>query len=324
MTPQCSIIVPTYSAAALLRECLTALLADLDGRPDAEVVVSDDGSTDDTTAVLDSFAGRIKVVRHAENRGFAHACNAGAAAAEGRLLVFYNNDLQPAPGWLDALLDHADRTTAKVIGSKLLFPDGRVQHAGVVLCSDGYPRHVYAGFPADAAVTDRSGPVRIVTGACLLTYASWFDRLGGFDLRYRNGYEDVDLCLRTAEAGGEVHYCHRSVLTHLVSASRENRVAEFAETEREFLSRWGRLPADDFARYVEDGLIRVRYGRTFPFQLEVSPELAVVRNSAEQNSNAVELLSQELHELRRENVRLRLRLAELEPRSTDRAGGRPH
>lgn len=312
MTPRCSVIVPTYSAAALLHECLTALLADLGGRPDVEVVVSDDGSTDDTPAVLEAFAPRVRVVRSAENRGFAQACNAAAAVARGELLLFYNNDLLPQTGWLDELLRYARGTPeAAVIGSKLLFPDGRVQHAGVVVCSDGYPRHVYAGFPAEAEVTNRSGPVRIVTGACLLTPASWFRGLGGFDHRYRNGYEDVDYCLRAAEAGGEVHYCHRSVLTHLVSASREHRVAEFAETEREFVRRWGRLPADDFARYVDDGLIQVNYGRTFPFELDVAPALAAVKNSGEQSAKTFELLSRELHELRRDNVRLRLRLAEL-------------
>jgi len=310
--PRCSVLVPTYSAAALLHECLTALLADLDGRQDVEVVVSDDGSTDDTPAVLSAFAPDVRVVRSEENRGFARACNAAAAAALGDLLLFYNNDLVPHPGWLDELLRYADRTpAAAVIGSKLLFPDGRVQHAGVVMCSDGYPRHVYAGFPAGAEVTNRSGPVRIVTGACLVTPASWFRELGGFDQRYRNGYEDVDYCLRAAEAGGEVHYCHRSVLTHLVSASREHRLAEFVETEREFLRRWGRLPADDFARYVDDGLIRVNYNRTFPFQLDISPMLAAVNNSGERGTETVELLSREVHELRRDNVRLRLRLAEL-------------
>jgi GT2 family glycosyltransferase len=305
------VLVPTYSAAALLRECLTALLTDLDGRPDVQVVVSDDGSTDDTPAVLSTFSADVTVVRSEENRGFAHACNAAAAAAAGDLLLFYNNDLVPRAGWLDELLRYADRTPeAAVIGSKLLFPDGRVQHAGVVVCSDGYPRHVYAGFPAGAEVTNRSGPTRIVTGACLLTPASWFHQLGGFDGRYRNGYEDVDYCLRAAEAGGQVHYCHRSVLTHLVSASREHRVAEFAETEQEFLRRWGRLPADDFARYVDDGLIRVNYGRTFPFELDISPGLAVVNNSTERSAETFELLSRELHELRRDNVRLRLALAE--------------
>jgi GT2 family glycosyltransferase len=310
--PRCSVLVPTYSAAPLLHECLTALLADLAGRDDVEVVVSDDGSTDDTPSVLDAFAAEVKVVRSADNRGFAHACNAAARAADGRLLVFYNNDLVPTPGWLDALLRYADTTpAAKVVGSKLLYPDGRVQHAGVVLCSDGYPRHVYAGFPADTAVTNRSGPVRIVTGACLLTHSSWFHRLGGFDERYRNGYEDVDFCLRTTEAGGEVHYCHRSVLTHLVSASREHRTTEFAETEQEFLRRWGRLPADDFARYVDDGMIRVRYGRTFPFQLEVDPRVALVSDTEDGKLTTFELLTRELHELRRDNVRLRLRLADL-------------
>lgn len=314
-TVRCTIVIPTYNTAALLGQCLQALLSDLAGRADTEVVVSDDGSVDGTSAVLERLDGAVTVARSAENRGFAHACNAGAAMASGTALVFYNTDLTPHHGWLDALIDYAETgSQPPIVGTRLLFPDGRLQHCGAEICADGFPRHVYAGFPGDHPVAMRSGPARIVTGACMLVRADVFAALGGFDTGYRNGYEDVDLCLRARQAGHEIHYCHRSVLTHLVSATREHRRAEFARSEQRFLARWGNMPATDFTRYYADGLLAVGYGPAYPLHLSVSPELALI----EPSSAAGEDLRLLLHDLRRENVRLRMQLS---GDTRDREGG---
>jgi GT2 family glycosyltransferase len=248
--------------------------------------------------------------RHREQRPPTSTVRGGAS------LAFYNNDLVPGDGWMDELLDYARaKPKAAVVGCKLLFPDGRIQHAGVVMCSDGYPRHIYAGFPADHRLVNRSGNVRLVTGACLLIKRRWFDRLGGFDTGYRNGYEDIDLCLRVSEAGGEIHYCHRSVLTHLVSATRERRTAEFAATQRRFVETWGHIQADDLTRYVRDGLITLTYSETYPFQMRVSKSLALVDDGNDDDADRYAALMAQLHEVRRENVRLNLRISEME-RST--------
>ncbi|HEY4455161.1 MAG TPA: glycosyltransferase family 2 protein, partial [Pseudonocardiaceae bacterium] len=204
-TIACSVIVPTFDTAGLLDRCVRTLHASIGDRDDVEIVISDDGSTDATPEVVTVLQaalpkGRLRAVRSERNRGFAHACNAGAAVATGRHLVFYNTDLLPNAGWLDALLDYADADAGRaIVGTRLLFPDGRLQHCGVVICTDGYPRHVYAGLPGDHELAMRSGRAGIVTAACVLVRARVFTELGGFDTRYRNGYEDVDLCLR-AEA----------------------------------------------------------------------------------------------------------------------------
>ncbi len=295
--------MPTYNTAGLLRTCLNLLLDSVSHRDDVEIVVSDDGSIDDTSQVIAEFSAAATSVRSSYNRGFASACNAGAAAARGSSFVFYNTDLEPAPRWLDELLDYADaHPEAAVIGCKLLFPDGRIQHAGCVLCADGYPRHAYAGFPADHEVVNRSGPVGIVTGACMYLPRRWYEQMDGFDTWYTNGYEDVDLCFRVGEVGGEVHYCHLSTLTHLVSATREGRTAEFAESERRFVERWGHRRPDDFDRYLRDGMIEVVYGKYFPFRLRVSPEVAVIAGSGEDKYAA---LVAQLHDVRRANAALR-------------------
>src|SRR6185436_19309609 len=103
---------------------------------------------------------------------------------------------------------------------KLLYPDGSVQHAGVVIGRDRWPHHLYAGFPGEHPAVQRGRPVSAVTAACMLIHRRDFAALGGFDGAYRNGYEDFDLCLRLREEGREVRYCPRSVLYHLESVTR--------------------------------------------------------------------------------------------------------
>ncbi|NBH08560.1 glycosyltransferase family 2 protein [Amycolatopsis sp. SID8362] len=310
----CTVVVPTFDAAELLERCVLALHESIGDRDDVELVVSDDGSTDrtpDVVATLQKSLPRPVIsVRSEANLGFSHACNAGARAASGRHLVFYNNDLLPTPGWLGSLLTYADSDPGRaVVGTRLLFPDGRLQHCGVVICTDGYPRHVYAGLPGDHELAMRSGRAHIVTAACMLVRSAVFAELGGFDTGYRNGYEDVDLCLRAEASGHAVHYCHSSVLTHWVSATREQRTEEFAATEQVFLDRWGRLPPTDVERYVRDGMLNLNYGRTFPLHITASPELAFVEtaDSPSDTGSTVAELRDLVHRLRRENVELRMR-----------------
>src|SRR5206468_7911834 len=133
---RCSIIIPVFNKCSLTRQCLDTLLAD---RPRAghEIIVVDDASTDQTASLLSEYGNRISVISHKANAGFAAACNEAAAAAAGEFLVFLNNDTVPQSGWLDELVAYADATpSAAVVGSKLQFPNGTIQHAGVVICQD--------------------------------------------------------------------------------------------------------------------------------------------------------------------------------------------
>ena len=270
-----SVIVPVHGFAALTRRCLEALLPTLP--PGCEAIVVDDASPDSTAELLRGYGERIGVVSLAENAGFAAACNAGAAAARGELLVFLNNDTEPRPGWLQALLAHAERQPrADVIGAKLVYPTGDVQHAGVVFGQDGYPHNLYAGLPADRPEVNRSRRLQAVTGACMLVRREAFEALGGFDRGYLNSLEDVDLCLRAGQRGGEVHYCHEAEVVHLESASRgrgdrfERSLALYRERWRESVRR------DDLSVYVEDGLLGLEYAASYPLRLTVSPQLGIV------------------------------------------------
>src|SRR5919202_951883 len=145
----CSIVIPVHNRAGLTRECLDTLLGQ-GLPPDTEIVVVDDASSDDTSRVLASYGPRIRVAALAENRGFASACNEGVARAEGRYVVLLNNDTRPTPGWLQALIAHAEaHPEAALVGSRLLWPAGTVQHAGVGIDGNKDVRHIYMGFPGD-------------------------------------------------------------------------------------------------------------------------------------------------------------------------------
>ncbi len=319
--PECSIIIPVHGKAALTRQCLKVLLTPPYEKSDYEIIVVDDASPDDTCNVLAEFGNRIRVVSHDRNEGFARTCNDGAVVASGEYLVFLNNDTIPQPGWLDALVRYK-KNGPKVgaVGSKLLYPNDTVQHAGTVILQDRWPRHVYVGFPANHPAVNKSRRFQAVTAASMLISRQWFEELGGFDTSFRNSYEDVDLCLRMNERGAEVHYCHESVLYHLESVSRAQRVDEDERNARTYFARWGhRVQPDDLQYYFEDNLLTVDRS-TAPPRLILSPYLAIARGTHPElrPERMIVRRSEQLYELLKENVQLNVSIKEAELRSAGR------
>lgn len=299
-----SIVIPVHGRAQLTERCLELVLGGLEA--DCEVVVVDDASTDRTPELLAERGDRIRVVRLARNSGFATACNRGAAAAAGERLLFLNNDTEPRPGWLAALRRYADgRPRAAVVGAKLLYPTGAVQHAGVVFGQDGYPHHLYAGFAADHPAVSHPRRLQAVTAACMLVDRAAFERAGGFDAGFHNSLEDVDLCLRIGAAGGEVHYCDEAAVVHLESASR-GRSDRFERSVALYRERWRhRVRRDDLDAYVADGLLAVEYAAAHPIRLSVDPALAIVdRGREEEIERLLEGYARQSADLLAELVRL--------------------
>ena len=250
-----SIVIPVFNKLELTRQCLTTL-ASATTMPEYEVIVVDNASTDGTAEFLAALGGDVQVIRNQENHGFAIACNQGAKAARGEFLLFLNNDTIPTEGWLNALVDEVERhPDVAVVGSKLLYEDGTIQHAGVAFSRIWFsPYHIYRGFPAAAPVVNRRREFQCVTAACMLVRREVFECVGGFDDGYRNGFEDVDLCLKIGERGWKIVYQPNSVVYHLESQT-PGRKAHERENSKRLLARWGHKwwLADEDAIYVPDG-----------------------------------------------------------------------
>lgn len=250
----CSIIVPVLDRLALTRQCLVEL-AQVSRGADYEVIIVDNGSTDGTPAFLATLGGDVRVIRNERNLGFATACNQGAAAAAGRYLVFLNNDTIPKEGWLRALVEEVERhPEVAVVGSKLLYPNGTVQHAGVAFSRTFFaPYHVYRNFPAWVPWVNKRRELQAVTAASMLVRREAFEAAGGFDVGYRNGFEDVDLCLTIRKQGGRIVYQPRSVLYHLESRTPGRNDHDHDNVIR-LQRRWaGEWVEDEDTIYVADG-----------------------------------------------------------------------
>ena len=315
-----SIVIPVHNKATLTRTCLNALLNEPDRRVEREIVVVDDGSTDLTGELLASYGDRIRVVRNDPGKGFAGAISAGVAAATHPLMVFLNNDTIPRTGWLTALVRYAHaHPEAGVVGAKLLYPNDTVQHAGVVIGQNGFPQHIYLGFPGDHPAVMKSRPFQMVTFACCLVRRETWQALDGFDAAFHNGWEDVDFCLRLRQRGGEVHYCHESIVYHFESSTRDPGAPEQRTNLNRFVELWGnKVRRDDFDYYLADGLIQATYPHRYPIQLQISPLLAGVA-VGEQDRLGDRLLfdrAKQIAVLLRNNILLNLRVHEAELRTT--------
>ena len=233
--PLVSIVIPVFNLLDMTRRCLHSL-QEHSSDIEYEIIVVDNGSADGTSEWLRQVArdssGRIRQVVNALNLGFAKASNQGARAARGRYILFLNNDTEVLSGWLKPLLSVLERdASVAAVGSKLLFPDGTIQHAGVVISvqqSSGHigPFHIYYKQAADLPEANQPREYNVCTGACLLTRADMFREAKGFDEAFWNGYEDVDLCLRFRQRGWRVIYQPASVVKHYESQSGAERFSK--------------------------------------------------------------------------------------------------
>ncbi len=212
--PRVSIIIPVYGQLTHTLACLRSLSLQ-PPHVAAEVLVVDDSSSDSTPTLLPRIDG-LRYLRREHNGGFIAACNDGAAAARGDMLVFLNNDTVPQPGWLEMLLETFTAVPdVGLVGAQLLYPDGRLQEAGGTIFSDGNAWN-YGRFenPDDP----RFGYVRetdYASGAAIAITAELFHRLGGFDRRYAPAYyEDAALAFAVRKAGLKVLYQPRARVLH--------------------------------------------------------------------------------------------------------------
>lgn len=232
-----SFIVPLHNHLKHTQEMLTSLLASLPEGLDFEVILVDDASSDGTAAWLSRIDHpRVRGLINPQNLGYAGANNRGAAEARGEVLGLLNNDLIFAPDWLEpmlSLLTHPQRNAGLVGNVQRRVADGEIDHAGIRLNLKGQFEHVRA---LDAGPAWARLPW--VTGACMLIRRDLFNALGGFDTRYRNGCEDIDLCFKVVEAGKTIYVAHDSCIQHHVSLSRKSVTDRDERNSRALFARW--------------------------------------------------------------------------------------
>ena len=241
--PDASIVIPVYNQWAYTAACLASLRSTR-SRHTFEVIVVDDQSSDETAAELAKTTG-ITTLRNEENLGFLGSCNRGTEHARGQLLVLLNNDTQVTDGWLDELADtFSAQPEAGLIGSRLVYPDGRLQESGGIIYSDAsgwnYGRDDDADRPDYAFLRESD----YCSGACIAVRTSLFRELGGLDERYAPAYyEDTDLAFRVREAGYKVYVQPSSVVVHhegitsgidTSSGTKRYQVVN----QQKFLERW--------------------------------------------------------------------------------------
>ena len=245
--PRVALIVPSTCRGAHVRRCLGAVLAGTDYADIALVLVhaAPDPPTPRQRRLIAGLAADPRVrplLLDVPRFNFAAVCNRAVAACDAPLICLLNDDVLPRdPGWLAAMVGHLADPTVGVVGARLLYPDGSLQHAGVALRPDGGAVHAGRFRPGAAAGTVLSREVAAVTGACLLTRRTLWDRLGGLDIAYPSACNDIDYCLRVRELGYGVVVAAEAPLTHLESRSfgRHYAPAEAARAaaERERLRR---------------------------------------------------------------------------------------
>ena len=217
--PLVSIIIPVYNQFEYTVYCVRSIVSNTEGIG-FEVIIADDCSTDMTRQILEYLPG-IRLVRTERNQGFIRNCNNAAKVAEGRYLVFLNNDTLVKEGWLSALVDTMeDDPSVGLAGSKLIYPDGHLQEAGCIVWGDGtiwnYGRGMNPRLPEYNYLKDTD----YVSGASFIIRRDLWERLGGFDEYYLPAYcEDTDLSFRVRKEGLRTVYQPRSEVVHFEGVS---------------------------------------------------------------------------------------------------------
>jgi len=250
--PLVSVIVPTRDQFKLLHACIEGVLHRTDYGP-VEIIIVDNGSTDPATlAYLHQLDGQngLRVLRDERPYNYAQLNNFAATHARGEYLCLLNNDTEVTdPDWLAQLMRHAVRPNVGAAGAMLLYDDGAIQHAGVVVGLKRAAGHAHRFLPSGKQGYFRYPHVphyvSAVTAACLVVARAKFDAVGGLDEQdLAIAFNDVDLCLKLQQAGWRNVYVPQAVMIHHESKSRGRDVApRHVERYRRELAvlqeRWG-------------------------------------------------------------------------------------
>jgi GT2 family glycosyltransferase len=263
--PLVSVIIPTRDRAELLRLCTDSLRTRTSYQNLELIVVDNNSEQAETFALFDELqeAG-ARVLRDPAPFNFSGLNNRAARVARGEVLVLMNNDIEIlTPDWVEEMLSFAARPDVGAVGARLWFPDGSLQHAGVLLGLGGVAghghKHLRRGEPGYARRALAHQQLSAVTAAVLMIRRAVYEEVGGMDERFEVAFNDVDFCLRLVERGYRTIWTPYAQLVHHESASRG------AETTPE--------KRDRFAREIS--LMRERWGACLDRDPAYSPNLTL-------------------------------------------------
>ena len=255
--PRVTLVMPTRNQASRLRTAVDTI-QQVTSYPSFEWLVVDNGSDDaECTAYLRALASEpgVRVLRDERAFNWSALNNAAAVQASGDLFCFINDDVEAIePDWLTELVRVAMRADVGVAGARLWYPDGTLQHGGLVLHPHSGASHLEAHLPREACgylgLTHSARRVSAVTGACLVVRREVFQTVGGFDEALPSDFNDVDFCLRVGQRGLKTVYTPFANLVHHEGATRGGwddpaHRRRFTEARRLFADRWGPQLAHD-------------------------------------------------------------------------------
>ena len=278
--PLASIIIPTRDRLELLERCVESIRARTDYRP-FEIIVVDNGSVEEATLAFFRRAEGENMIRVLADTGpfnYSRLNNRAAAEARGEVLVFLNNDTEiDEPGWLTEMVRHALQPEVGAVGARLWYPDGTLQHGGVVLGLGGVAGHAFPHIPKghpgyfNRAMLQQN--CSAVTGACMALRKTVFEELGGFDeTNLGVTFNDIDFCLRLAERGYRVVWTPYANLIHHESASRGHQRTR--EEQAQFLREAGYMQKTWAARLLRDPYYNPNLSLNLPgFEIAFPPRL---------------------------------------------------
>ena len=227
-----SIIIPFRDKVKLLENCIASILEKTER--DFEVVLVDNGSQNEKTKkYLSKIAAnsKIKIINYAKPFNFSAINNFAVKCATGEFLLFLNNDTEViSENWLEEMLKQFADPKVGAVGAKLLYPNGKIQHAGVKVGKNIATHQFLKMRDEDLGENNVVRQVDAVTGACMLTRKDLFLELGGFDEKNLPiAYNDVDYCLKLRERGFKTIWTPETRLFHCESVSRKSDVNLFAK-----------------------------------------------------------------------------------------------
>lgn len=224
--PSVGIIIPTRDRVDLLRTCVESILGK-STYPKFELVVVDNGSQEQETEkyLRELKSLGVSVMRDDDDFNFSRLINLGASNLSTDFICLLNNDVEVlSHDWLEELVSHGSLSHSGVIGARLWYPEGTLQHAGVILGLGGLACHANIGLDRKCPGYENRAAAQqcfsAVTAACLLVKRETFEQVRGFDERLAVAFNDVDFCLRVAELGYQNIWTPYSELIHHESASR--------------------------------------------------------------------------------------------------------